>query len=162
MSRICARSTAQFPSFRRVSDPSTTTLVISSPQVPPAVMASNGTVAQQRITLLLLMILFVSIKSCKVNSSNCSDDSVKELRKIAGNANQIDNNILSRLIPMLATPFLVHTIFLPMVLLGVKLILIQSIILGKFAIVFGLVNFLRNNLQNQQGHLYSHNIHLKQ
>lgn len=69
------------------------------------------------------------------------------------------DSVLNGLIPMLATPFLLQTTFLPAILLGVKLMLIQGIFLGKLAIILGLVNLLRNNIQDKQGHLYSHNIH---
>ncbi|CAG9765368.1 unnamed protein product [Ceutorhynchus assimilis] len=96
----------------------------------------------------------------------CDNEPKKELLALEqnnprkSNKNNANNSPLTSLIPMLAMPFLVQTTFLPMILLGIKFMLIQSIFLGKFAIVFWVINLIRNHIKDQQGHLYSHNIHL--
>lgn len=82
---------------------------------------------------------------------------VSDFRK--SNDRNTENPIV-KLIPMLAMPFIVQTTFLPMMLLGIKFMLMQSIFLGKFAILFWLVNLVRNNIKDKQGHLYSHNVHI--
>uniref|UniRef100_A0AAR5PYG1 Uncharacterized protein n=1 Tax=Dendroctonus ponderosae TaxID=77166 RepID=A0AAR5PYG1_DENPD len=98
-------------------------------------------------------------RTCVAHQSEEFDSGVlQEFRK---SSSQTNDDILTRLIPMLATPFLIQTTFLPMMLLGIKLMLIQSIVLGKFAIIFWLVNLLTSRLKDQHGQFYSHNVHIR-
>ncbi|KAJ8956783.1 hypothetical protein NQ314_006658 [Rhamnusium bicolor] len=69
-------------------------------------------------------------------------------------------DVFSKILPMLATPFILQTTLLPMVLMSMKFMLLSSMFLGKLAIFLWTINLIRNR-SNDGGGLYSHNINVK-
>ncbi|XP_018565919.1 uncharacterized protein LOC108906954 [Anoplophora glabripennis] len=69
------------------------------------------------------------------------------------------DGLMSRILPMLATPFIMQVTILPLVLMGMKFMLLSSMFLGKLGILlWGIV--LIHNRNNYGGGLYSHNINV--
>lgn len=65
---------------------------------------------------------------------------------------------MSKILPMLAIPFLISTSLIPMMLVSLKVMLIKSFFVGKMAILLLALNALWKI--NNQGAVYSHNINL--
>ncbi|RZC27637.1 hypothetical protein BDFB_008015 [Asbolus verrucosus] len=75
-------------------------------------------------------------------------------------ARKKEEDLMSKILPMMVMPFMVQTTLLPMMLMSMKFMLAQSMILGKLAIILGAVTLLRNHLKNGGG-LFSHNINIQ-
>nr|CAI5820444.1 unnamed protein product [Callosobruchus analis] len=69
------------------------------------------------------------------------------------------DDFLKLITPMLATPFIMQTTFLPFALIAMKLFLGMSMFLGKLGIIIWIFNILHNRMDTS-GHLYSHNINI--
>ncbi|KAJ8979940.1 hypothetical protein NQ317_003682 [Molorchus minor] len=69
-------------------------------------------------------------------------------------------DVFSRILPMLATPFIMQTTFLPLVLISMKFMLMNSLFIGKLAIVLWIVNLIRQRY-TEEGGFYSHNVNIK-
>ncbi|KAF7269521.1 hypothetical protein GWI33_017462 [Rhynchophorus ferrugineus] len=76
-----------------------------------------------------------------------------------------DNNenggMMNKMLPMFVMPFMLQTAMAPMMLMNIKHMLFNSIILGKFAIIFWVINLIRNSIQDQEGQFHSHNVHIE-
>nr|CAH7717147.1 unnamed protein product [Callosobruchus chinensis] len=69
------------------------------------------------------------------------------------------DDFLKKITPMIATPFIMQTTFLPFALILMKMFLGMSMFLGKLGIVIWIFNILHNRMDTS-GHLYSHNINI--
>lgn len=65
---------------------------------------------------------------------------------------------MSRILPMLAIPFLISSALIPMMLTTLKMMLLKSMFVGKMGILLLALNALWRI--NNQGGVYSHNINL--
>ncbi|KAJ8961757.1 hypothetical protein NQ318_021358 [Aromia moschata] len=72
---------------------------------------------------------------------------------------QQQQDVFSRILPMLATPFIFQTTLLPIVLISMKFMLLNSLFIGKLAILLWAVNLYRNR-NDDSAALYSHNINV--
>ena len=54
-------------------------------------------------------------------------------------------NLLQRILPMFLIPFLVQSAILPIILSGMKFMLLKSLTIGKIALVFMILNIIRRN-----------------
>ncbi|XP_060524501.1 uncharacterized protein LOC132700925 [Cylas formicarius] len=68
--------------------------------------------------------------------------------------------LASRILPMLASPFIMQITSLPMTLMTMKLSLMTANFLGMLAIVFLAVNLARSKIADKKGQFYSHNVNL--
>lgn len=68
-----------------------------------------------------------------------------------------NTGILSTLIPVLFTPFLWQTIFLPFSLIIMKVMIAKSILLGKLGLLLWVFTYLKHKVSHS-GNLYSHNV----
>ncbi|KAF5277384.1 hypothetical protein FQA39_LY06197 [Lamprigera yunnana] len=68
-------------------------------------------------------------------------------------------DLLSRILPMLIIPFLLQTAIIPIMLTTLKFMLLKSAIIGKIAIILGVINMLSRNFN--KGGLYTHEVNLK-
>ncbi|KAK4883044.1 hypothetical protein RN001_006363 [Aquatica leii] len=67
-------------------------------------------------------------------------------------------DLLSKILPMLIIPFLLQTAIIPMILTSLKFMLLKSALIGKIAIILGLINmFIKSN---NQGGLYTHHVNV--
>lgn len=81
-------------------------------------------------------------------------DKILEGRKEGGK----QKDLMSRILPMLAIPFLISTSLIPLMLTSMKVMLIKSMFVGKMAIILLILNAIWKI--NNQGGVYSHNISL--
>ncbi|XP_056640415.1 uncharacterized protein LOC130447563 [Diorhabda sublineata] len=84
----------------------------------------------------------------------CNNNYIIEGRKSNGM-----NNLLMKILPNIAMPFLVQSIILPLVLGVMKLTLLNSLFLGKLGIFLWIINIIYKN-NNPDGVLYSHAINI--
>ncbi|KAG5875367.1 hypothetical protein JTB14_020665 [Gonioctena quinquepunctata] len=68
-------------------------------------------------------------------------------------------DIMSKIIPILVTPFMMQTMIMPVVMMFMKFALLNSIFIGKLGVVLWIVNIIRNRVE-PQGELYSHNVNV--
>ncbi|XP_074039078.1 uncharacterized protein [Leptinotarsa decemlineata] len=73
--------------------------------------------------------------------------------------NIISKDTMTRIIPMLATPFMMQTMFMPIAMMFMKFVLLNSIFIGKLGIILWIVNIIRNHAE-PGGEFYSHNVNL--
>lgn len=68
--------------------------------------------------------------------------------------------LIKRLIPLIAMPFIFQVTMLPAMMLTLKFMLLKGILLGKLAVLFGVLSLFRSFFSKGSGGLYSHNINL--
>ncbi|XP_050502361.1 uncharacterized protein LOC114335079 isoform X1 [Diabrotica virgifera virgifera] len=78
---------------------------------------------------------------------------------VEGRKKSEKSDLLTKILPTLAMPFIVQTLFLPVMLFFLKLTMINSMFLGKLGIFLWFMNYLFNR-QNPEGALHSHAINI--
>ncbi|XP_044262498.1 uncharacterized protein LOC123009967 [Tribolium madens] len=101
------------------------------------------------------LLLIVGLCAFQINCRQIQTGTIEEGRK------KQQDDIMSKILPMMVMPFMVQTTLLPMMLMSMKFMLLKSMFLGKLAILFGFVTFLKNMLNNGGG-LFSHNVNVQQ
>lgn len=69
-------------------------------------------------------------------------------------------DFLLKIAPQLVIPFMIQPMILPLVLIGMKTLLLKSMFLGKIGIILWIIIIIRNML-NKGGGLYSHNVNIQ-
>ncbi|KYB24793.1 hypothetical protein TcasGA2_TC031893 [Tribolium castaneum] len=103
------------------------------------------------VTTLLLIISAFQINCRQIQTGTIEEEGRKKQQ----------DDMMSKILPMMVMPFMVQTTLLPMMLMSMKFMLLKSMFLGKLAILFGFVTFLKNMLNNGGG-LFSHNVNVQQ
>lgn len=65
-----------------------------------------------------------------------------------GHGNKKKKDLLTRILPLFVIPYLVQSAFLPMILISLKAMLLQTLFLGKIALILGVFNALRSQAKN--------------
>ncbi|KAJ8961761.1 hypothetical protein NQ318_021362 [Aromia moschata] len=87
-------------------------------------------------------------------SGNQSSHLFEESRKQKQNKNQ--KGFMERILPMMVIPFMVSTSMIPMMLIGIKIMLLKSALVGAIGISLMLLNMFRRRTGG--GGVYTHNI----
>ncbi|KAJ8915199.1 hypothetical protein NQ315_015422 [Exocentrus adspersus] len=68
-------------------------------------------------------------------------------------------SLMQRILPALATPFVMQVTILPLVLMAMKFTLLNSMFLGKLGVLLWIIHLIRKR-EHDGGGLYSHNINI--
>ncbi|CAH1100132.1 unnamed protein product [Psylliodes chrysocephalus] len=108
----------------------------------------------------IVMIVFVfTMLASSWMCVNC--DCINDTKGFNVTARKKSNtDILSMILPNLAMPFIMQAMFLPLVLVFMKLSVLKSILIGKLGILIWIYNIIHNS-SNPPGALYSHSVDIK-